>query len=130
MFFYRPTISDPEPEQKPHEPSNPGFRRRNSSAAADLAAASAVSPKTERVPIYGSVSSADIIESVKAALAETEEGARVVLGPEDVTIIRSDGEASDIDADRFKTLGNFEVDIRVKGGDAVRRTVSINPQEV
>ncbi len=84
---------------------------------------------TELVAIYGSVSVADIAEQVKAVLAATEEGARVVLGPEDIKIIRNEGQDAQAEADRIKMLGDFRVDIRVKGGDVVRRTVRIIGEE-
>ena len=81
------------------------------------------------VAIYGSVSTADIVESVKAVLAETEEGARVVLSAEDITIVTDEGPAPGAEADRLKALGEFEVDIRVKGGELVRRFISVKAQE-
>lgn len=80
------------------------------------------------ISIYGSVTTADVAESVKAALANTEEGARVVLGADDVKIIRTE-EESDGETDRFKTLGEFQVEIQVKGGEAITRTVHIKAQE-
>ena len=119
----------PEPEISRDEPLKRGFNEQYDSAAADLAAASAPQPKLQPTAIFGSVSSSDIAESVKALLSETEEGARVVLGPEDITIIREKGEESDVEADRLKVLGEFEVAIQVKGGDAVRRRISIRAQE-
>ena len=80
------------------------------------------------IPIYGSVTTADIAESVKALLAETEDGARVVLGADDVKIVRTE-EESDAETDRFKTLGEFQVEIQVKGGGTVTRTVNIKAQK-
>ena len=70
---------------------------------------------------------------MKAILAETTDGARVVLGPEDVIIIpkhsMEDGlEETGIEGDRIKALGDFEVEARVKGGDAVVRIVSVMRQ--
>lgn len=115
----------PEPEA----PQKESPKRVFSSAAADLAAASALPPKPQPAAIFGSVSSADIAESVKALLGETEEGARVVLGPEDITIIREEEGESDGEADRLKSLGEFEVAIQIKGGSAVRRTISIRAEE-
>ena len=82
----------------------------------------------QAIPIYGSVSSADIATSVKAFLARTTEGARVVIGADDVKIIRAKGDA-DTETDRLKTLGEFQVELQVKGGGVVRRTVSIIPEE-
>lgn len=89
-------------------------------------------PKPQPISIFGSVSTADIIDSIKAILSETSEGGRVVLGPEDVKIIREkELEAdSDVGADRVKVLGDFEVNILAKGGSAVRRTVSVRAEEI
>lgn len=85
-----------------------------------------VDPKPN--PIYGSVTTADIAESINALLAETEEGAKVVIGAHDVKIIRTE-EESDGETDRLKTLGDFQVEIHVKGGGPVARTISIKAQE-
>ena len=58
-----------------------------------------------------------------------EEGARVVLGPEDVTIVSAKQDEDGGEADRIKALGDFEIEVRIKGGEAVRRTVRVQPQE-
>lgn len=58
-----------------------------------------------------------------------EEGTRVVLGPEDVTIARAEVDGHGGEADRIKVLGDFEIEVRVKGGEAVRRTVRVQAQE-
>ena len=119
--FYRTPISSPEPDiPASGVPAAKSF-------ASPLSTESAVA--TELVAIYGSVSVADIAEQVKAVLAATEEGARVVLGPEDIKIIRNEGQDAQAEADRIKMLGDFRVDIRVKGGDVVRRTVRIIGEE-
>lgn len=76
--------------------------------------------------IYGSVSVADIAEKVKAELRGMEKGARVVLGPDDITIVQREGDQVREEADRLKVLGDFEVNIRVKGGEAVQRIVRIS----
>ena len=74
-------------------------------------------------------------ESIKAILAETTEGARVVIGAEDISIIQDEDdefglEYKGIEGDRLKALGNFQVEIRVKGGETVVRTVSVEAQEI
>ena len=83
----------------------------------------------EVVSIYGSVSTADIAESIKAILAETEDGARVVLSPEDITILNDESLTPGAEADRIKALGDYDVDIRVKGGEAVRRSIIVKAQQ-
>ena len=68
---------------------------------------------------------------MKALLSQTEEGARVVLAAEDVKILVPEGvEAQDvgIEGDRVKALGEFQVEARVKGGEAVVRTVRVKAQ--
>ncbi|MCJ1466600.1 hypothetical protein MMC07_005220 [Pseudocyphellaria aurata] len=80
------------------------------------------------VPIYGSVSTADIAEQVKAVLHESEEGERIVLGAEDITILKSEDEESSEETDRLKMLGDFRVAIRVKNGETVKRLVRIRAQ--
>ena len=56
-----------------------------------------------------------------------EESARVVLGPEDVIIVSAKRDELGGESDRIKALGNFEIEVRVKGGEPVRRTVRVLP---
>ena len=129
MIFYRSPITDAEPEVS----EAPAPRRAASPAAAVLDAASEPlkPPKTSLATIYGSVSSADIVDSMKAMLSRTEEGARVVLAAEDVKILVPEGvepQSIGIEGDRLKALGEFQVEARVKGGEAVMRIVSVRAQ--
>ena len=126
IIFYRSPITDAEPNTS----ESPTPRRAASPAAAVLDAASEPL-KSSLATIYGSVSTADIVESMKALLSQTEEGARVVLAAEDVKILVPEGiEAQDvgIEGDRVKALGEFQVEARVKGGEGVVRTVSVKAQ--
>jgi len=96
------------------------------SAAASAAAAGSVgSSKTvEKVSIYGSVSTNDIAANLKALLAASNEGARIVLSPEDISFVEEME-----DKDRVKHLGTFEIDIRLKGAaGAVRTKIKVNAQ--
>lgn len=135
LIFYRIPISAPEPEAHIQPPSR--LRRATSSAAAELEAASEPLPKPpqpQMATVFGSVSTADIADSIKAILAETREGARIVIGAEDVAIVQDKDDefghqGIGIEGDRLKALGDFQVEIRVKGGEAVVRTVSVKPQE-
>ena len=141
MEFYRAPISVPEPET-PIQDRPKRLKRAASSAAAELEAASVPLPEPvqpQLTHIFGSVSTADIAESIKAVLASTTEGARVVIGAEDITIIQNevkkevtDSEDQDkgIEGDRLKVLGDFQVEVRVKGGEPVVRSVSVKAQEV
>ena len=126
LEFYRSPISQPEPE-KPRA-QRP---RAATSAAADFAAAFEPLPRPAAPKaIYGSVSTGDIAVSIKAVLAESEEGARVVLGAEDITVVSAkDAQSGEVEADRIKTLGEFEIEIKVKGGEGIRRILSVLPQE-
>ena len=129
IIFYRSPITDPEPEIL----ESPAPRRAASPAAAVLDAASEPlkPPKAPLATIYGSVSTADVVGSMKAMLSQTEEGARVVLAPEDIKIlVPDDVESQDIgiEGDRLKAVGEFQVEARVKGGEAVVRTVSVRAQ--
>lgn len=137
LIFYRTPIVNPEPET-PAKEAPIRTRRAASSAAAELEAASEPLPKPlkpQLTTIFGSVSTADIAESIKAVLAQTREGARVVLGPEDITILETrledEGfEETGVEGNRLKALGDFQVEAQVKGGEAVVRTVSVRAQEV
>ena len=74
-------------------------------------------------------------ESIKAVLAEITEGSRIVIGAEDITIAQDEDDESrhgdrGIEGDRLKALGDFQIEVRVKGGEAVVRTVCVKAQEV
>ncbi|SLM41051.1 Ribosomal protein L9/RNase H1, N-terminal [Lasallia pustulata] len=125
LDFYRAPISQPPEPDKPRIPRSSSV----SAAAAEYAAASEPLQKPGPVAIYGSVSTADIAANIKAVLAMDGEGARVVLGPEDITIVSAKQDEDDGEADRIKALGDFEIKVRVKGGEAVRRTVRVQSQE-
>ena len=124
-FYRKPIIATESEKPKPYIAPRSGFSA--SSAAADLAAASEPPSKPEEVAIFGSVSTADIVSNIKALLADTEEGARVVLSPEDVAIVREGNRETegDLDIDRIKMLGDFQIGIRVKGGSMVRKVVRV-----
>lgn len=71
----------------------------------------------------------DIAEKVRIALGATDEGARVVIEPEDIKIMDSERRGAEAEGDRIKVLGDFAVEIRVKNGVEVRRIVRISAQE-
>jgi len=98
-----------------------------SSAAADLVAASRAPAMPEPVSIYGSVSTADVAATVRAVLARNDEAARVALAEEDITFV---GQTLGDDETRLKHLGDFEVEMRIRGADeAVKRIVRVLPQD-
>ncbi|KAI9798182.1 MAG: hypothetical protein M1833_004931 [Piccolia ochrophora] len=82
----------------------------------------------EPAGIYGSVSAADVVNSLRTILANDREGSRVVLGPEDVTLSSAKLDRSQVD--RVKHLGEFQVEIRPKGSaHSVQRTVVVKGED-
>lgn len=97
------------------------------SSEAAAFAGPAASGTPQKAAIYGSVSTADICNNMRAILAEDREGARVVLAPEDISFAEA---VEGAEKDRVKKLGVFEIVVRPKGGaDEVRRTIKINAQD-
>lgn len=81
--------------------------------------------KQAQTGIYGSVSTSDIAVNLQAVLAETSDGASIVLSPENITFVEQVE-----DRNRVKHLGTYEIDIRLSGAvKAIRRTITINAQE-
>lgn len=79
---------------------------------------------TSNGSIYGSVSTTDIAATIKAILAEDQEGARVVLSPEDISFVKKVE-----DSDRVKNVGVYEIEINLKGAtDVVRRSVKVSAE--
>jgi hypothetical protein len=132
--FYRQPImeekdaEDAKPEDKKAEPQFEG-----SGPAAELAAArmpvTKKAAKTGPTPIYGSVSALDILQAVRATIARNDEAARVVLQEEDISFVDLP-EAEHSEAGKVKHIGDFTVEIKVRGSDdTIRRLVRIIPQE-
>lgn len=136
-FFRTPiSISAPPPLPKV-SPSIPASSQISHEAAAAQAAQNKgkTGDKVTQVdeygetPIYGSVTTADIAANMKAVLAEDEEGSKVALKAEDITFV-NEFDAKNIERDRVKTLGLFEIDIAIKGSPSlVRRFVKVSAQE-
>ncbi len=136
LVFYRTAIETDALTDAPQIPS----RRATSQAAQETYTepesentaddkASSVEPKLQS--IFGSVSTLDMATSIKDILIKSEKGRRVVVGAEDITIL-ADANQSAVEAggDRLKALGDFHVEIRVKGGDVIKRMVSIRPPDM
>lgn len=112
--FVSPTIDfsrqriEQEAEPKP---------RYGASGAADILTAAAMGSKakTSSNAIYGSVTTADIAATIKAALAHNDEAARVILNEADVRFVT---DSEDGDAQRVKELGVFKVEIQLPGAAA------------
>jgi hypothetical protein len=58
------------------------------------------------------VSTADIVQTIKGALAHNDEAARVILNEADVVFVTGHEGA---DTSRVKQLGVFQIEIRVAG---------------
>ncbi|KAL8765977.1 MAG: hypothetical protein Q9209_007124 [Squamulea sp. 1 TL-2023] len=125
IVFYRVPIVTPEPEPAPPEPVGSSIN----AIGGEAPVRNVLQSKPSITRIFGSVSTADMAESIKAVMAASEEGARVVLAPEDVRIDEAASEDLGIEVDRLKALGEYKIEIRVKGVDPVRRRVSIRAQE-
>ncbi|KAF7931196.1 uncharacterized protein EAE98_002380 [Botrytis deweyae] len=96
-----------------------------SSSSISAAASKNSTGKPEKVPIYGSVSTADIAAKMKTILGQDSEGKRVVFGPEDIKFVQETEEK-----DRVKHLGIYEIDIQLRGApESVRRSIKINAQD-
>lgn len=102
--FYRQRIEQ-EKESRP---------RYGASGAADIltAAAMASKPKTHVDSIYGSVTTAEVVATIRGAIAHNDEAARVILNEADVKFMSGHEEG---DATRVKQLGTFKVEIQLAG---------------
>ena len=128
LAFYRVPIMAPEPDPAPPEPAG----KMLNAIGGDASVSPPATPKHQLTRIYGSVSTADMVESIKAVLAEHQDGPRVVIGPEDISIVAEEhGEDREtgIEADRLKALGDYQIEIRLKGSSVVKRVVSVRAQE-
>lgn len=139
LDFYRQPIveeKEKEPEAPPPEPRRQSRLGASSGAAADLLAARMPQPEKPRAEpkgpqaIYGSVSIQDVLVALRAAMADNDEAARVVLQEQDITFVDLP-EAEGGEAGKLKHVGDFSVEIRARGSDTpVRRVVRVSPQEL
>ena len=123
MIFYRTPIAAQESDAPPESPKlirTPDIKTILQPSA---------KPPAQITKIYGSVSTVDISDNVKSILAQHEEGVRIVLGPEDVSIAEEGEDDNGIEPGRIKALGSFAVEIRVKGGEAIRRIAVVKAPE-
>ena len=126
LVFYRAPITVLESDET--KPLPPELGKSTEEPAEDQATPSLERLGPKLAKIFGSVSTTDIVDFIKAVLVDVEDGARVVLGAEDIKIIQEQAEGDDTEPDRIKFLGDYEVDIQVKGGVSIRRSVSIREQ--
>jgi hypothetical protein len=103
--------------------------RVGASGAADILTAAAMGSKSKAHAdaIYGSVSTADLVSTIRGALAHNDEAARVILNESDVTFVTGHEEG---DTSRVKQLGVFKVEIRIPGAEEpLVRNIRIRAKE-
>ncbi|KAI1360917.1 hypothetical protein F5Y08DRAFT_316210 [Xylaria arbuscula] len=112
----------------PAEPAAP----RSPSLAANAATSAPGSGADAVIPIFGSVSRADILALIKESLLADPQGSRVGITEDSLDILGLDPEHDG--GDRIKRLGTFEVRIAPGIGEngqvveAVSRTVQVVPE--
>ena len=86
--------------------------------------------------IFGSVSTSDIADNLRAVLAleaakegGIQDAARVVLTAADVRIVPSEQQIESIEGTRIKAIGDFDIEIVVRGAESVKRKVRIAAEE-
>lgn len=133
MVFYRIPIDESKQPKSTNEPRfDHDARRAASSAAAILTAASTPSPLPQSPgdsrPIFGSVSTNDIAESINTLVNSNEVEAQVVSTPDDVQMPDQSVLGAATEASKIKALGDYVIRIHVKGLEQhVQRTVSVRP---
>lgn len=129
-FYRQPIVEEKEPEETTAEKKRPQFK----GAAGDLLAARASSAEAEKKKdklqaIYGSVSIQDVLNAIRAMMANNDEAARVVLHENDIHFVGLP-EVEDAEAGKLKHIGEFTFEVRMKGSDkVVKKTVKILPFE-
>jgi ribosomal protein L9 len=79
------------------------------------------------VSIYGSVSTTDIANNIKEYVAYNDEASRVTLSDSDIRFV---GVSELEESTRVKHLGEYEIEISIKGTEGrVRRMVQVLAQE-
>ena len=136
-FYRQPIIEEKEKEiEAEAPPESKKAPRMGRGAAADLLAARTPEPgkakdqRKDTTPqaIYGSVSTHDVLLAVRATMERNDEATRVVLHEEDIHFVDLP-EAEGSEAGKVKHVGDFVVEIKVKGLDVgIRRTVKVVPQ--
>lgn len=122
LEFHRQVIV---PAQTEPEPKSKGPR----TAAEDLLQIRLEeAKKRESTAIYGSVSTQDVYNAIRAVLDINDEASKVLLNEEDIRF--STEQLLVDDASRVKHIGTFAVDVSLKGATApIRRTVKVLAQE-
>ncbi|KAF9697123.1 hypothetical protein EKO04_004589 [Ascochyta lentis] len=125
--FIPPTIDFSRQRIEQEKEAKP---RYGASGAADVltAAAMGAKPKASSNAIYGSVSTADVAATLKAALAHNDEAARVIVNEADVRFVSG---ADEGDALRVKELGVFKIEIQLPGAaEPLVRNVRVKAKDM
>ncbi|KAI1137830.1 hypothetical protein F5Y05DRAFT_413778 [Hypoxylon sp. FL0543] len=126
LTFARKTIAAPTPTPTPAATRSPSLAA-NAAISTSSTPADSAPAEPAAVPIFGSVSTNDILAMIREQLLEADpsRGGRVALEVEDLAIQGlEDGE------DRIKRLGTFEVLISAsKDMEPVRREVKVVAEE-
>lgn len=132
-FYRQPIIEEKPTTPPPQQPKSPQHPTLAGAAADLMAARSAVplpSKPTGPQSIYGSVSTHDVLVAIRDAVARNDEAARIALTEADITFVELVEGSEETDATRVKHVGEYQVDITVKGTMVpVRRTVKVIAQE-
>lgn len=116
LTFHRKPVPVPKPKTTQEPKVSPLIARH----------VPASTPTTRFTEIFGSVSSSDIFNQIKALIADHEEASRINLAPSSVKIL-----GLDKDNDRIKYLGRWDIEIAVarakSGVEPVRKSVEILP---
>ena len=79
------------------------------------------------IAIYGSVSTTDIANNIKEYVAYNDEASRVTLSDNDIRFV---GVSELEESTRVKHLGEYEIEISIKGTEGrVRRKVQVLAQQ-
>ncbi|KAK6066475.1 hypothetical protein SCUP515_10661 [Seiridium cupressi] len=118
-------VSEPEPAI-PRSPSLAANAQVSTQAAVPSSAANGENAPAQQdtTAIFGSVSTLDVIVRIREALLADQNGSRVALEAEAVSII-----GLEAGEDRIKRLGVYEVEfITGKGLEPVRRSIEVVPE--
>ncbi|THW51962.1 hypothetical protein D6D21_01226 [Aureobasidium pullulans] len=133
VMEFRRRAHAPTVPTTPETPAPVKRERPFSSAAADLLAAQTAAPSkassSSATSIYGAIYPADVVSRITHILSENQEASRIVLGTDDVKFVNLLSQEA-ADADKIRHLGDFKIEVRVKGGEVpVERLVRVLPTE-
>jgi hypothetical protein len=114
LEFIRPAIEAVEAEQYKNLPKEVTDILQQSASIGPIA-------------IYGSVSTSDIANFIKESVAYNDEASRVAISDSDIRFV---GVSELEESTRVKHLGEYDIEITMKGGDGpVKRKVQVVTQK-